>query len=214
MPTYAACLIDVFDTVLSVDRRRHVAGIAELVGVPVADFTAAAQAWGPAIGDGRASLAEVIRAVLRDGGRDPSDTEVADLVVADLRLQQELVVLYDDVVPFLQSLRAAGVRTAFVSNCAENTRPLLDGLGLSGLVDHLVLSCEVGEVKPEAAIYRRALDRVGAEPGQALFVDDQRSYCAGAADLGIEAVRIDRFGGSGEVSTLADLVSESWISLP
>ena len=36
------------DTVLSVDRRRHVTGLAELAGVPVEEFVAAAQGWGPA----------------------------------------------------------------------------------------------------------------------------------------------------------------------
>jgi putative hydrolase of the HAD superfamily len=152
--------------------------------------------------------------VLRDCGSDPDPRQVAELVAADRELQRQLVVLYDDVVPFLESLRAAGMPTAFVSNCAENTRPLLDSLGLSDLVDHLVLSCEVGAAKPEPAIYQLALDRLGVDPGQAVFVDDQASYCEGATALGITAVRIDRHGGSGQVSTLTDLLSESWISLP
>ena len=37
-----------------------------------------------------------------------------------------------------------------MSNCADNTRPLLEWLGLSSLVDELVLSCEVA-VPAEAA---------------------------------------------------------------
>ncbi len=214
MPTYAACLIDVYETVLSVDQTQHLARLAELAGVPAADFGAVARDWGSAVGDGRSSMAQAITAILRDCGVPSDAARVAELVAADGRFMQELVVLYDDVVPFLQSLRAGGVRTAFVSNCGDNTRPLLDSLGLSVLVDHLVLSCEVGSVKPDPAIYRLALERLGVEPGRAVLVDDQRTYCDGATALGIDAVRIDRFGGSGQVSTLADLVSDAWISLP
>jgi 2-haloacid dehalogenase len=43
-------------------------------------------------------------------------------------------------------------------------------------------------VKPDAAIYRLALDRFGLEPGQAVFVDDNEANVAGAAALGIHAL--------------------------
>jgi putative hydrolase of the HAD superfamily len=116
-----------------------------------------------------------------------------------------MTVLHDDTMPFLETLRTKGVRMAFVSNCADNTHPLLDVLGLSGLVDELVLSCEVGAAKPDPAIFEAALERLGVAPDEALFVDDQQDYCDGAAALGIRAVRIDRFDGSGPVTTLTEL---------
>ncbi len=127
------------------------------------------------------------------------------LVAADRELVDELAVLHDDVVPFLESLRERGVRTAFVSNCAENTRPLLDRLGLTALVDELVLSCEVRSVKPDPAIFDVAIDRLGVRPGESLFVDDQPAFCRAAEATGIRAVQIDRFGGQGAVSTLTEL---------
>jgi putative hydrolase of the HAD superfamily len=95
-----------------------------------------------------------------------------------------------------------------VSNCAENTRPLLDRLGLSDLVDALVLSCEVGVAKPAPAIFRAALERLDVSAEDALFVDDQEHYCAGATAIGIRAVRIDRSGNGtadGTVTSLAEV---------
>ncbi len=97
------------------------------------------------------------------------------------------------------------MRTAFVSNCADNTRPLLEWLGLDSLVDELVLSCEVGVAKPDPRIFEIALDRLGVAAADTLFVDDQPAFCDAAAALGIRAVLIDRVGGAGEVSTLAEL---------
>jgi FMN phosphatase YigB (HAD superfamily) len=55
-----------------------------------------------------------------------------------------------------------------------------------------VLSCEVGAAKPDAEIFRFALDRLGVSAGAAAFVDDQASYCAGAASLGLTAMQLVR----------------------
>ncbi|MBF5043002.1 HAD family phosphatase [Aggregicoccus sp. 17bor-14] len=49
----------------------------------------------------------------------------------------------------------------------------------------LVLSCEVGSVKPEPAIYREALARAGCEAHEAAFFDDIPEYVAAADALGI-----------------------------
>ena len=38
-----------------------------------------------------------------------------------------------------------------------------------------------------------------------MLVDDQRSYCDSATALGMDAVRIDRRDGTGDVDTLAGL---------
>lgn len=205
VPTYAACLIDVYETVLSFDQVQHAGLIAERAGVPVTDLAAAAQIWGPMVTDGRATLAQAMAGILQECGVETDDEAVAALVAADQETILELTELHPDTVPFLEALRAAGVRTAFVSNCAENTRPLLDALGLSSLVDELVLSCEVGAAKPEPAIYRAALDRLGVAADQALFIDDQQRFCDAATELGIAAVRIDRRDGTGDVNTLAAL---------
>lgn len=202
---YTACLVDVFETVLSVDFVRYTAGLAERAGVDPETFGGAVQVWSRAVMDGSASLAEALEDTLRRCGVAVAPALVAEMVELDRRLVHDLAVLHDDTVPFLESLRANGVRTAFVSNCADNTRPLLQALLISDLVDELVLSCEVGAAKPDAAIYLTALDRLGAAPSDAVFVDDQQAYCDGAAALGIRAFRIDRSGRTGDVTTLREL---------
>ena len=46
------------------------------------------------------------------------------------------------------------------------------------------MSFEVGARKPQPAIYRAALEAVGSEAADAIFVDDQADYCDGARALG------------------------------
>lgn len=51
--------------------------------------------------------------------------------------------------------------------------------------NHVLLSCEVGLVKPEPAFYQEALRRVGCAPGEAAFFDDVPEFVQAASALGI-----------------------------
>ena len=86
---------------------------------------------------------------------------VRDLVRKDRELLAASSRLYDDAIPFPQTLQSRCVRVALVSNCIRNTRPLLADLGVSALADAVVLSCEAGCAKPDTRIYRLALDQLG-----------------------------------------------------
>ena len=76
-------------------------------------------------------------------------------------------------------------RTAVVSNCWPHMRGRLVSGGVTALVDDVVLSCEAGWAKPDPRIYAEALARLGAEPGDALFVDDTEGNVAAARSLGL-----------------------------
>jgi putative hydrolase of the HAD superfamily len=57
----------------------------------------------------------------------------------------------------------------------------------------VILSFEVGAMKPDPAIYREALARLGdPRPERSVFVDDQVPYCDGAAALGLQTFLILR----------------------
>jgi putative hydrolase of the HAD superfamily len=75
----------------------------------------------------------------------------------------------------LRRLRAAGRRTAVVSNFDRRLRPLLAGLGIAPLLDACVLASDVGAAKPDPRIFRAALAAVGAAPAEAAFVGDDRA---------------------------------------
>jgi FMN phosphatase YigB (HAD superfamily) len=77
------------------------------------------------------------------------------------------------------------------------------------LADTLVLSYEVGSEKPAAEIFGYALDQLGATASGALFVDDQPSYCAGAAAMGITPVQIVRGELDGKVPAEGTMVVRS-----
>ena len=93
--------------------------------------------------------------------------------------------IHEAVLPRVERL-AAQVRLVLLSNTnvlhVRYLRPLLPVLER---FHARVLSCEVGHVKPEAAIYREALARAGCAPHEAAFFDDIPDYVAAADALGI-----------------------------
>jgi HAD superfamily hydrolase (TIGR01509 family) len=103
---------------------------------------------------------------------------------------------YEDVVPELARLRAAGYRLAIVSNASCEAGGVVAALGLDKLVDAVILSCDVGWLKPEPAILQAALERLAvAAPERALLVDDLATNLDAAASLGIQTVQMARPGG-------------------
>jgi HAD superfamily hydrolase (TIGR01509 family) len=97
---------------------------------------------------------------------------------------------YPDAGPTLAALRARGIATAAVSNVGFDLRPVLDGLGLLALLDAVVLSYEVGAVKPERAIFAAACAALGVAPQEALMVGDHAKADGGAADAGLRTLLI------------------------
>jgi putative hydrolase of the HAD superfamily len=72
-----------------------------------------------------------------------------------------------------------------ISNAWPHMRASLERAGLVGTLDAVVLSCEVGWAKPDARIYAAALQRVAADPGDVLFIDDTQGHVAAAESLGM-----------------------------
>lgn len=89
----------------------------------------------------------------------------------------------------LRELRARGVRTGIVTNGWEDLqRTCADRCGLTDLTDDLVISKAVGLSKPDPAIYRLALNRLGVSAAHTWFVGDSpRNDIAGPQAVGLRA---------------------------
>ena len=187
-----AFLVDVYDTLVTCDFEVLRYELPAIAGVEPQAWNAHFDRLGPDLTCGRITMAHAFEQILEADGIGPRPGLVSELVRRDRELHTASSRLHADAIPFLQILRAHGTRVALVSNCLENTRQLLSDLGISALADTVVLSCEAGCAKPDARIYRRALDQLGVTAAAAVFVDDQPAYCAGAAALGMTALQIAR----------------------
>ena len=195
-----ACLIDVYDTILTSPFLPRVRELIEPLGIGLEDWLTQWEKMREDRDRGRMTVAASMARTLSALGLEPDPALVADLSRRDAELFRARTRLYDDTVPFLSWLRSSGTAIALVSNCADTTRVQLEYLGIIELVDAVVLSCEVGSMKPHPEIYVTALDDLGVAAVDAVFIDDQPTYCVGAEAVGVRSIQIARGEPDGYVS--------------
>jgi len=81
-------------------------------------------------------------------------------------------------------IRACGVPVVLVTNSWGGGRPWES----FGVLDHCVVSCEVGSRKPDPDIYRIAVDLAGVAPRQCVFVDDLTANVDAAIAYGLAGI--------------------------
>ena len=93
----------------------------------------------------------------------------------------------------IDELKRRGLLVAVISNTEDGrARESLEAAGLAGRFDVIVDSHLVGLSKPDPAIFRHALELLGVEPEEAVFVGDSYTHDALAARAaGMRAVLID-----------------------
>jgi epoxide hydrolase-like predicted phosphatase len=80
-------------------------------------------------------------------------------------------------------------KTALLSNAWPDLRPAIeDQWNFSDAFDVMVISAEVGLVKPDARIYQHTLAQLQVEPSASVFVDDFIENVEGAQAVGMHAI--------------------------
>src|SRR5208283_2560348 len=152
---------------------------------------------------------------------DALDFSLETLGIDQLGLRERLMTLYLTLDPFpevpdvLRGLKAAGMRTAILSNGSPR---MLDAVVRAAKLDTLldaVLSVEeVGVYKPHPKVYQLAIDRLGV-PASAISFQSSNAWDAYAASaFGMRVVWCNRYGQTPErlpgrpdceIRTLAEL---------
>lgn len=94
----------------------------------------------------------------------------------------------NDLISFIRSLRP-GHKTGIISNAWPELRHWLEvDWCIADAFDHIVISAEVGILKPNPRIYHLALNELGVAPSEAIFIDDFKENVVGALDIGMRAI--------------------------
>jgi putative hydrolase of the HAD superfamily len=133
------------------------------------------------------------------GGRGPGVDAAAREIYREWAACQHFE-LYDDVDDVLRALAAAGVRIGLISNTQRCLTSFQSHFELSGLIQATISSFEHGYMKPHPSIFLAALEKIGAQPGDAVMVGDSvRQDIEGALNAGMRAVLLDRAGTASEL---------------
>jgi len=194
---YRAVLFDLYYTLLvdgGTGTREKAIEVAAAAGVPTDDWLRGWRATSEAaqVGAIPTMVARVRRALAEAGLGRPDSGLVDDLT--GLLLARQVPTLYPDVRGALAETRRRGYKAGLISNLHANEAYWIREFELDQCFDALVLSCEVGMMKPDREIYLLAAERLSVSPEECVFVDDVPPYVAGAKAVGMAAVRINRFG--------------------
>jgi glucose-1-phosphatase len=94
-----------------------------------------------------------------------------------------------DLIEIIRSLRPAN-KTGLLSNNFPGLRSALrKQWNIEDAFDSIVISAEVGLLKPDARIYRLSLAELGILPNEAIFIDDFTRNLAGAEAVGMQVLQ-------------------------
>lgn len=137
---------------------------------------------------GEISVEDLNEIIAQFASADPSSPGIqlpdGNEVLRALSAVEEMVQLAAD-------LRTHGYRTAILTNNVREWGGWSDIVDAHNLVDVVIQSWEVGLRKPDPAVYRLTLDRLGvSEPARCLFLDDFEWNIRGADAVGLTTIHV------------------------
>ncbi len=119
--------------------------------------------------------------------------------------ERSMLRLFPDTIAVLDALRAAGIKTGLVSNRRFARNPA-EYLGLAERLDVIIGLEDVTHAKPDPEPLLTALSRLGAEPGQAVYVGDTDIDMQTAAAAGVPGIGV----ATGNFSREEHLAAGAW----
>jgi putative hydrolase of the HAD superfamily len=97
-------------------------------------------------------------------------------------------VVDNELVDYIRGLKA-NYCTAILSNALSNLRgKLTDEWQIDDAFHHMVISAEVGLMKPDPAIYQLAVEQTGFAPEESIFIDDTPRNIEAAQAAGLHGI--------------------------
>ena len=103
----------------------------------------------------------------------PEENDVDKLVQARYESYLEVLELPENVLPLLMKL-SKRYRLSLISNypCSRSIQDSLQNIGLSGVFEAVVISADVGYVKPDARPFEALLSELELAPSQCIYIGD------------------------------------------
>jgi putative hydrolase of the HAD superfamily len=125
--------------------------------------------------------------IIRDAGLDLPPTAAAELNLWDARMW---TTENPAMLAWQLELKQRGLLTAILSNMGDNVLANMERtFDWLPRFDVLVWSYQLRMAKPDQAIYRHVLSKLGTEPEETLFLDDRPVNVQAAQALGMKAIQ-------------------------
>jgi len=140
----------------------------------------------PAFDSGILTGRDYWRKIAFEAGLNLAETVIDELVEWDARMW---MTKNRAMLDWQLRLKQRGVRTSIVSNMGDTVHQAMEReLEWLSRFDVLVWSYQLGVSKPDPAIYRYALEKLGVPAAETLFIDDKQPNVDAAIEVGMKGV--------------------------
>jgi putative hydrolase of the HAD superfamily len=163
------------------------ANLLRIAGLPQERFEPRYWADRHAYDEGKLTGMAFWRKFMRDAGMRPNEATVEELNRWDARYW---TTENPAMVAWQLRLKQRGLLTAILSNMGDNVLASVEReFDWIHRFDVLVWSFQLGMAKPDPAIYRHTIAKLGVEPEETLFIDDKLPNIEAAQRLGMQAIQ-------------------------
>lgn len=100
----------------------------------------------------------------------------------------------------MHEVKTAGMPLYILSNMQKHAGEYLQKQHeFFALVDHIILSCDCGLLKPEAEIYQHTIKTLGLEAATSVFIDDMKENVEGAIASGLQSIQMTDIHAGGDI---------------
>jgi len=191
-----AVIFDLFGTLVDYlpeeEYERAFNEIAGVLDLPAADFRRVWREIMPKRVLGKfGSVEHDLRQACRLLETTPESARIEAATLIRLAIYRRNLAPRDSALETLKAVRARGLRTGLITNCANEIPRLWPETAFAPLIDAPLFSSSTGIAKPDKRIYRMACERLGVQPAGCLYVGDgSDNELTGAQGLGMMAVLI------------------------
>lgn len=125
---------------------------------------------------------------------------LSKIPVGDVRRVMETNAPNEPLLNYISDNLKPSYKLGLLSNSGANFLSRIFEPWQVSLFDEVVLSYQIGAAKPEPLMYTTIVEKLGVDPGECIFIDDQPRYLDGARDLGIKTVLFQN-----NTQTIADI---------
>ncbi len=163
------------------------AALLRITGLTVAQFEPRYWADRHAYDEGKLTGIEFWQKFMRDAGMPPNQETAEELNRWDAR---HWTTQNPAMLAWQLALKQRGLLTAILSNMGDNVLASVEReFDWIHRFDVLVWSFQLGIAKPDPAIYRHTIAKLGVQPEETLFIDDKLLNIEAARALGMPAIQ-------------------------
>ena len=136
-------------------------------------------------------------------GPNKSDEEFLEIAQNKIGKDKPILEMSEDIVSKLYRVRQENVfeilkktypeiKIVISTNHISFVKKFIKSSFNTELLDDIIISAEIGKIKPNVDFYQHILDKFKIKKEELLFLDDNKDNIEGAALLGINTIKVER----------------------